>query len=62
MVSAAAQTDSGFSSASITVGLMAGNGEVRLGRELTAAYNAIARYDVFRQRGYRPLQLAMANS
>jgi len=30
-----------------TVGLEGGFGEVRLGRELTAAYNATARYDVF---------------
>ena len=30
-----------------TVGLAGGFGEVRLGRELTAAYNATARYDVF---------------
>ncbi|WP_370681057.1 porin [Comamonas sp. GB3 AK4-5] len=30
-----------------TVGLEGGFGEVRLGRELTAAYNAVARYDVF---------------
>lgn len=30
-----------------TVGLSGGFGEVRLGRELTAAYNATARYDVF---------------
>lgn len=30
-----------------TVGLMGNFGEVRLGRELTAAYNATARYDVF---------------
>ncbi len=30
-----------------TVGLSGGFGEVRMGRELTAAYNATARYDVF---------------
>ena len=30
-----------------TVGLSGGFGEVRLGRELTAAFNATARYDVF---------------
>lgn len=30
-----------------TVGLQGGFGEVRLGRELTAAYGAVARYDVF---------------
>ena len=30
-----------------TVGLAGSFGEVRLGRELTAAYNATARYDVF---------------
>ena len=30
-----------------TVGLEGGFGEVRLGRELTAAYNSTARYDVF---------------
>ena len=30
-----------------TVGLEGGFGEVRMGRELTAAYNATARYDVF---------------
>ncbi|MBS0474973.1 MAG: porin [Proteobacteria bacterium] len=30
-----------------TVGLEGGFGEVRLGRELTAAYNAVARYDPF---------------
>ena len=30
-----------------TIGLEGGFGEVRLGRELTAAYNAVSRYDVF---------------
>lgn len=35
-----------------TVGLQGGFGEVRLGRELTAAYNATARYDVMGQAGY----------
>lgn len=35
-----------------TVGLEGGFGEVRLGRELTAAYNAVARYDVFGDVGY----------
>ncbi|EKD97557.1 MAG: hypothetical protein ACD_23C00866G0001 [uncultured bacterium] len=30
-----------------TIGLAGGFGEVRMGRELTAAYNATARYDVF---------------
>ena len=30
-----------------TLGLEGGFGEVRLGRELTAAYNSVARYDVF---------------
>ena len=30
-----------------TVGLSGGFGEVRMGRELTAAYNATARYDPF---------------
>jgi len=34
-----------------TVGLEGGFGEVRLGRELTAAYNAVSRYDVFGQVG-----------
>lgn len=34
-----------------TVGLQGGFGEVRLGRELTAAYNAVARYDVMGQVG-----------
>ena len=34
-----------------TVGLEGGFGEIRLGRELTAAYNATSRYDVFGQVG-----------
>ena len=41
-------TDSGFQfKRQSTVGLAGNFGEVRLGRELTAAYNATARYDVF---------------
>ena len=41
-------TDSGFQfKRQSTVGLAGDFGEVRLGRELTAAYNATARYDVF---------------
>jgi predicted porin len=35
-----------------TVGLSGNFGEVRLGRELTAAYNATSRYDVMGQAGY----------
>jgi predicted porin len=35
-----------------TVGLSGNFGEVRLGRELTAAYNATSRYDVFGQVGF----------
>jgi len=35
-----------------TVGLSGNFGEVRMGRELTAAYNATSRYDVFGQVGY----------
>ena len=35
-----------------TVGLSGGFGEVRLGRELTAAYNAVARYDLWGSVGY----------
>lgn len=35
-----------------TVGLSGNFGEVRLGRELTAAYNAVSRYDVFGDVGY----------
>lgn len=41
-----AQTGLAFKRQS-TVGLEGGFGQVRLGRELTAAYNATARYDVF---------------
>ena len=41
-------TDSGFQfKRQSTVGLAGNFGEVRLGRELTAAFNATARYDVF---------------
>lgn len=40
-----------------TVGLEGGFGEVRLGRELTAAYNAVARYDVFGSVGLGASQL-----
>lgn len=40
-----------------TVGLEGGFGEVRLGRELTAAYNAVARYDVFGSVGFGASQL-----
>ncbi|WP_367066140.1 porin [Oryzisolibacter sp. LB2S] len=40
-----------------TVGLQGGFGEVRLGRELTAAYNAVARYDVFGSVGLGASQL-----
>ena len=40
-----------------TVGLEGGFGEVRLGRELTAAYNATARYDVFGSVGIARSQL-----
>ncbi len=35
-----------------TVGLSGNFGEVRMGRELTAAYNATSRYDVFGQVGF----------
>jgi predicted porin len=35
-----------------TVGLEGGFGEVRLGRDLTEAYKAVSRYDVFGQVGY----------
>ncbi len=34
------------------MGLEGDFGEVRMGRELTAAYNATSRYDVFGQVGY----------
>ncbi|MFO1232637.1 MAG: porin [Paenacidovorax caeni] len=44
-----------------TVGLEGGFGEVRLGRELTAAYNATARYDVFWFRGPGPVPPVRAN-
>lgn len=40
-----------------TVGLAGNFGEVRLGRELTAAYNATARYDVFGSVGIAHSQL-----
>ena len=40
-----------------TVGLSGNFGEVRLGRELTAAYNATSRYDVMGQAGYGSSQL-----
>ena len=40
-----------------TVGLQGAFGEVRLGRELTAAYNATARYDVMGQAGFGSSQL-----
>ena len=40
-----------------TVGLEGGFGEVRMGRELTAAYNATARYDVFGSVGVGASQL-----
>ena len=40
-----------------TVGLSGGFGEVRLGRELTAAYNSTARYDVFGSVGIAHSQL-----
>lgn len=46
------QTDNGLAfKRRSTVGLEGGFGEVRLGRELTAAYNAVARYDVFGSEG-----------
>jgi predicted porin len=42
------KTDSGLEfKRRSTIGLEGGFGEVRLGRELTAAYNAVSRYDVF---------------
>ena len=40
-----------------TIGLSGSFGEVRLGRELTAAYNATSRYDVMGQAGYGSSQL-----
>lgn len=40
-----------------TVGLQGGFGEVRLGRELTAAFNAVSRYDVFGSVGLGASQL-----
>ena len=40
-----------------TVGLEGGFGEVRLGRELTAAYSAVSRYDVFGSVGLGASQL-----
>ena len=40
-----------------TVGLSGGFGEVRMGRELTAAFNATARYDVFGSVGIAHSQL-----
>ncbi|QIL43081.1 porin [Acidovorax sp. HDW3] len=53
---AAASTGFSFQRQS-TVGLSGGFGEVRLGRELTAAYNATARYDVFGSVGLGASQL-----
>ena len=51
-------TDSGFQfKRQSTVGLAGNFGEVRLGRELTAAYNATARYDVFGSVGIARSQL-----
>lgn len=51
-------TDSGFQfKRQSTVGLAGNFGEVRLGRELTAAYNATARYDVFGSVGIAHSQL-----
>ncbi len=51
-------TDSGFQfKRQSTVGLAGDFGEVRLGRELTAAYNATARYDVFGSVGIAHSQL-----
>ena len=51
-------TDSGFQfKRQSTVGLAGNFGEVRLGRELTAAYNATARYDVFGNVGIAHSQL-----
>ena len=51
-------TDSGFRfKRQSTVGLAGNFGAVRLGRELTAAYNATARYDVFGSVGIARSQL-----
>ena len=51
-------TDSGFQfKRQSTVGLAGNFGEVRLGRELTAAFNATARYDVFGSVGIAHSQL-----
>ena len=51
-------TDSGFQfKRQSTVGLAGNFGEVRLGRELTAAFNATARYDVFGSVGIARSQL-----
>lgn len=55
---AGATAGSGFAfKRNSTVGLQGGFGEVRMGRELTAAYNAVARYDVFGSVGLGASQL-----
>lgn len=50
-VNEVAQDGLGFKRRS-TIGLEGAFGEVRMGRELTAAYNATSRYDVFGQVGF----------